>query len=72
MSNSTLLYKNLTFVLSNPMFRVGEEKRRPEMHLCPQALFPMAYGLRRTAGTEVTIHERPKNNSFEQGILSWF
>ena len=52
------------------MFRVGEKKRRPEMH--PQALFPMAYGLRRTAGTEVTIHERPKNNSFEQGILSWF
>lgn len=36
------------------MFRVGEERRRPEMRLCPQALFPMAYGLRRTTGTEVT------------------
>ena len=54
MSNSTLLYKNLTFIFSNPMFRVGEERRRPEMRLCPQALFPMAYGLRRTTGTEVT------------------
>ena len=53
MSNSTLLYKNLTFIFSNPMFRVGEERRGPEMRLCPQALFPMAYGLRRTTGTEV-------------------